>query len=138
MRKLLPKIEEITVDRHMNTHTETKSKYFDGHGHPSQSEESECMWTHDKDGITVSVCLCVPVLWWSLQFLVRVFTFLSLILWGYIKLVKKLYKNKNKKGKLLRKNEEFFRLKDKYTKRAHTNLTNKFLHSQRSFSIRRE
>ena len=29
----------------------------------------------------VSVCLCVPVLWWSLQFLVRVFTFLSLNLW---------------------------------------------------------
>ena len=27
---------------------------------------------------TVSVCLCVPVLRWSLQFLVRVFTFLSL------------------------------------------------------------
>ena len=27
---------------------------------------------------TVSVCLCVPFLWWSLQFLVRVFTFLSL------------------------------------------------------------
>ena len=30
---------------------------------------------------TVSVCLCVPVLLWSLQFLVRVFTFLSLNLW---------------------------------------------------------
>ena len=30
---------------------------------------------------TVSVCFRVPVLQWSLQFLVRVFTFLSLILW---------------------------------------------------------
>ena len=30
---------------------------------------------------TVSVCLCVPVILWSLQFLVRVFTFLSLNLW---------------------------------------------------------
>ena len=25
----------------MNTHTETKSKYFDGHGRPSQSEERD-------------------------------------------------------------------------------------------------
>ena len=40
------------VDRHTNTHTETKSKYFDGHGRPSQSEESECMWAHNKDDIT--------------------------------------------------------------------------------------
>jgi len=35
--RTLTKIEEITVDRHTNTHTETKSKYFDGHGRPSQS-----------------------------------------------------------------------------------------------------
>ena len=33
-------------------HTETKSKYFDWHGRLSQSEESKCLWTHDKDGIT--------------------------------------------------------------------------------------
>ena len=26
-------------------------KYFDGHGRLSQSEESECMWTHNKDSI---------------------------------------------------------------------------------------
>ena len=32
-------------------HTETWSKYFDRHGRLSQSEESECMLTHDKDGI---------------------------------------------------------------------------------------
>ena len=50
--RTLTKFEEITVDRHTNTHTETKSKYFDGHGRPSQSEESECMWAHDKDGVT--------------------------------------------------------------------------------------
>ena len=41
-----------TVNRHMNTHTETKSKYFDEHGRLSQSEERECMWAHNKDGIT--------------------------------------------------------------------------------------
>ena len=40
------------VDRHMNTHTETKSKYFDGHGCLSQSEEREFMWAYDKDGVT--------------------------------------------------------------------------------------
>ena len=40
------------MDRHMNTHTETKLKYFDRHGRLSQSEESECMWAHNKDGIT--------------------------------------------------------------------------------------
>ena len=31
---------------------ETKSKYFDGQGRLSQSEESECMWEHDKYGVT--------------------------------------------------------------------------------------
>ena len=36
----------------MNTHMETKSKYFDGHDCSSQSEESKWMWAHDKDGIT--------------------------------------------------------------------------------------
>ena len=85
-------------------HTETWSKYFDGHGHLSQSEESKFLWTHDKDGVTSHLCrvftnICsllierdkaikifqlsfrVSVLLWSLQFLVRVFTFLSLILY---------------------------------------------------------
>ena len=33
-------------------HTETVSRYFDRHGRLSQSEESKCLWTHDKDGIT--------------------------------------------------------------------------------------
>ena len=99
--ELLPKIEEITVDRHTNTHMEKKSKYFDGHVHPSQSEESKCMWAHDKDGVTRSVltyihslliekdgrvrwnisilfpCACPP---WSVQFLARILTFFSLIL----------------------------------------------------------
>ena len=37
---------------------------------------------------TISVCLCVPVVLWSLQFLVRVFTFLSLNL-GQKKLIGK-------------------------------------------------
>ena len=43
---------KIREDRHTNTCTETKSKYFDGHGRPSQSEENECMRAHDKDGVT--------------------------------------------------------------------------------------
>ena len=33
-------------------HTITKSKYFDEHSSLSQWEEGECMWTHDKDGVT--------------------------------------------------------------------------------------
>ena len=33
------KLMRSQQDRHM----ETESKYFDGHGHLSQSEESECM-----------------------------------------------------------------------------------------------
>ena len=85
-------------------HTETELRYFDWHGRLSQSKESKCLWTHDKDGITreftkdatftlfrlrktavpveisrfsFHVCACLS-LSWSLQFLVRVFTFLSL------------------------------------------------------------
>jgi hypothetical protein len=34
----------------MQTHGNLK--YFDGHRRLSQSEESEYMWTHDKDGVT--------------------------------------------------------------------------------------
>ena len=37
-------------DRH--THMETVSRYFDWHGRLSQSKESKCLWTHDKDGVT--------------------------------------------------------------------------------------
>ena len=33
-------------------HTETSSKYFHGHRRLSQSEESELMCTHGKDGVT--------------------------------------------------------------------------------------
>ena len=64
-------------------HMETLSKYFDGHGRLSQSEESKCLWTHSRAhrNILIQFPFCVPVLQWSLQFLVRVFTFLSLILW---------------------------------------------------------
>ena len=40
------------MDRHMNTHKETKLKYFDLHGRLSQSKESECMSAYDKDGVT--------------------------------------------------------------------------------------
>ena len=39
-------------------HTETVSRYFDRHGRLSQSEESKCLWTHDKEGTT---------LWWHLS-----------------------------------------------------------------------
>ena len=44
------------VDRHTNTHMETKLKYFDGHSRPSQSEENECMLAYDKDGIILVMC----------------------------------------------------------------------------------
>ena len=54
--EILPKIEEISVDRHTNTHMETKSKYFDGHSRPSQSEESG-MWARNKDGVTIGISL---------------------------------------------------------------------------------
>ena len=85
-------------------HTETVTRYFDWHGSLPQSKESKCLWTHDKDGVThkhllsfdwgrlpcqsknlvtVSTCLCLPVISWSLQFLVRVFSFLSLNLQYY-------------------------------------------------------
>ena len=58
------------MDRDTNTSMETKLKYFDAHGRPSQSEEIECMCAHDKDGVTrvtypskyfnfVSVCVFV-------------------------------------------------------------------------------
>ena len=40
------------MDMQTNTHMETKSKYFNGHGCLSQSEESECMRAHDKYGVT--------------------------------------------------------------------------------------
>ena len=33
-------------------HTETVSRYFDRHGRLSQSEQSKCLWTHNKDGVT--------------------------------------------------------------------------------------
>ena len=81
--KLLPGIEEITKGTGTHKHTETVSRYIDWHGRLSQSKESKCLWTHDKDGITrefTCVCVCLSLLW-SLQFLVRVFTFLSLNLW---------------------------------------------------------
>ena len=46
---VLPKIEERSLKER---HTQTKSKYFAGHRRLSQSEESECMWTHNKDDVT--------------------------------------------------------------------------------------
>jgi len=33
-------------------HTETVSKYFDRHSRLYRSEESKCLSTHDKDGVT--------------------------------------------------------------------------------------
>ena len=38
-------------------HTEIYLKYFDVQRRLSQSEESECMWTHDKDGVTREFCI---------------------------------------------------------------------------------
>ena len=46
----LNKIKENSYQKiEEERHTETKSKYFNSHSCLSQSEESECMWTHDKD-----------------------------------------------------------------------------------------
>ena len=50
--KLLPGIEEITKGTGTHKHMETVSRYFDWHGHLSQLEESKCLWTHDKNGVT--------------------------------------------------------------------------------------
>ena len=52
-------------------HTETVTRYFDGHGHLYQLEESKCLWTHAKMASLES--------WWKVP--LRVFAFLSLILW---------------------------------------------------------
>ena len=104
--KLLPKIEEITVGQaHANTQ---KLNQNISTGRLYQSEESKCLWTHDtleshaifvvcshtfalfwlrKRAVSVKIfwltfrVFCGPVLQWSIQFLVRVFTVLSLISW---------------------------------------------------------
>ena len=49
--KSYQKLKRSPEEWHTQT-PETYSKYFDGHRHLSQSEESECMWTHDEDGVT--------------------------------------------------------------------------------------
>ena len=59
-------------------HTETITRYFDKHGRLSQYSDWERWPCLSKYLDIVSVCLCVPVFWWSLQFQVRVFSFLSL------------------------------------------------------------
>ena len=57
-------------------HTETVLRYFDISLSIGRDwQRRSCL---SKYLNTVSVCLCVPVIQWSLQFLVRVFTFLSL------------------------------------------------------------
>ena len=43
------KLKRSLKDRH----TETVSRYFDRHGHLYQSEESKCLWVHDKDGVLI-------------------------------------------------------------------------------------
>ena len=45
-------IEKLKRRKGTHKHTETYLKYFDGHRCLSQSEESECIRTHGKDGIT--------------------------------------------------------------------------------------
>ena len=44
--------------------TETISRYFDRHGHLFQSEESKCLWTHDKDGVTREFTKGFNFYWW--------------------------------------------------------------------------
>ena len=68
-----------------NSYQKLKRSLEDRHGRLFQSEsEWKRLLCLLKYLDTVSVCLCVPVLRWSLQFLVRVFTFLSLNLCIYI------------------------------------------------------
>ena len=45
------KLKRSLKDRH----TETVSRYFDRHGRLYQSEESKCLWTHNKDGVMLLV-----------------------------------------------------------------------------------
>ena len=53
MRTLTKNWRDHGGQAHEHIHMETKLKYFDGHSRLSQSEESECMWAHDKDGVLV-------------------------------------------------------------------------------------
>ena len=41
-------------------HMEMYLKYYDGHRLLSQSEESGCMWTQDKDGVTRELMWVIP------------------------------------------------------------------------------
>ena len=71
-------IEEITKGTGTHKHTETELRYFNWHGRLPIEEDSRASWN-----ISIQfpcVCVCLSLLW-SLQFLVRVFTFLSLNLW---------------------------------------------------------
>ena len=57
--KLLPKNEEISGWK-VHTNTQKLNIYFNDHRCLSRSEESKCMWTHGKDGVTLScVCMCL-------------------------------------------------------------------------------
>jgi hypothetical protein len=100
-----------SLEQSTSKHTENYLRYFNGHRHLSQSEESECMWIHYNVCDTIFVmCSHTFTLFWlrkksvtikmfrisfrvfvcafpqrSLQFFVRFFPFLSLILcYSYI------------------------------------------------------
>ena len=51
MENFYQKLKRSPMERHTQTHG-NYTKYFDGHRHLSQLEESECMLTYNKDGVT--------------------------------------------------------------------------------------
>ena len=62
--KTLTKIWRNLWRKGTHKHTETYSKYFNGHRCLSQSEESECMWTLGKYGVTFAMCSHTFTLFW--------------------------------------------------------------------------
>jgi hypothetical protein len=56
-RKVKTLIRNWRDHQRTGTHknTETESRHFDRHSRLFQSEESKCLWTHDKDGVTPSL-----------------------------------------------------------------------------------
>ena len=53
MKTLTKNWRDHVGQAHEHTHKETKSKYLNRHGCISQSEESKCMWAHDRDGVSL-------------------------------------------------------------------------------------
>ena len=78
-RKTLTKNWRDLWRKGTHKHMKTYSKYFDGHRYFSQSEESEYMWTHDKDrvcgAVVFTMCSHTSTLFWLRKTSVIVKTF---------------------------------------------------------------